>query len=69
KYVEAEKMHRETLALRKKVLGKDYPDTLTSVYCLAYTLHQWEQYEEALSLYHKARIGYKEKLGAAYPTT
>lgn len=67
KYAEAEKMHRETLALREKVLGKEHPDTLTSVYGLAYTLYQQEQYKEALSLNHMAWIGYQENLGAAHP--
>ncbi|KAF2647202.1 hypothetical protein K491DRAFT_614968 [Lophiostoma macrostomum CBS 122681] len=37
KYAEAEKMHRETLALREKVLGKEYPHTLTSIANLAFT--------------------------------
>ncbi|KFZ20701.1 hypothetical protein V502_03050 [Pseudogymnoascus sp. VKM F-4520 (FW-2644)] len=31
KYKEAEAMHRQTLALREKVLGKEYPDMLTSM--------------------------------------
>lgn len=50
-YAEAEKMHRVELGLRKKVLGKEHPHTLTSVYCLAYSLHQRERYEDALPLY------------------
>jgi len=37
-YVEAEKMHRETLALREKVLGKEHPHTLTSINNLALAL-------------------------------
>jgi len=36
KYAEAEKMHRETLVLKEKVLRRKYPDTLMSVYSLAY---------------------------------
>jgi hypothetical protein len=31
-YEEAEEMLREALALRERVLGKEHPDTLTSVY-------------------------------------
>ncbi|KAH8707475.1 hypothetical protein GQ44DRAFT_731803 [Phaeosphaeriaceae sp. PMI808] len=51
------------------MLVKEHLDTLMSVYCLAYTLHQQDQYEEALSLYHRAWIGYQENLGVVYPTT
>ena len=40
KYEAAEEMNRRALEGREKVLGKDYPDTLTGVYCLAYLLHQ-----------------------------
>ena len=29
------------------VLGKEHPDTLTSVYCLAYLLHQKKRYKDA----------------------
>ncbi|KAF2726964.1 hypothetical protein EJ04DRAFT_390807, partial [Polyplosphaeria fusca] len=35
KYSEAESMHRQTLATREKVLGVDYPDTLTTMNNLA----------------------------------
>ncbi|KAF2676771.1 hypothetical protein K458DRAFT_279813, partial [Lentithecium fluviatile CBS 122367] len=69
KYAEAERIHREELALWVKVLGKEHSHTLTSVYCLAHTLHQREQYEEASSVYHRAWIGYRENFGAAHPTT
>jgi hypothetical protein len=31
KYEEAEKMHRQALGLRETVLGKERPDTLTSI--------------------------------------
>ncbi|KAF2726496.1 hypothetical protein EJ04DRAFT_453249, partial [Polyplosphaeria fusca] len=69
KYAEAEKMHRETLALREKVSGKEHPDTLTSIYCLAYTLSQQYQYDDALSLYHRAYTGYERTLSSTHPTT
>lgn len=38
KYKEAEAMHRQTLALKEKVLRCEYLDMLTSVYCLTYLL-------------------------------
>jgi hypothetical protein len=34
KYEEAEKMYRQRLALKEKVLSKERPDTLLSPYCL-----------------------------------
>jgi hypothetical protein len=36
KYEQAEEMHRQALGLRETVLGKEHPDTLTSIYCLAH---------------------------------
>jgi hypothetical protein len=36
----AEGIYRQALALREWVLGKEHPDTLGSVYCLAYLLYQ-----------------------------
>lgn len=38
KYKEAETMHKQELAICKKVLGPKHPDTLISIYCLAYVL-------------------------------
>ena len=35
KYEEAEEMHRQTLGLSETVLGKEHPDTLTSMNNLA----------------------------------
>ena len=35
KYEEAEKMHRETSQLRRKVSGEEHPSTLTSIHNLA----------------------------------
>jgi hypothetical protein len=36
KYEQAEEMHRRVLRLRETVLGKDHPDTLTSMNNLAF---------------------------------
>jgi tetratricopeptide (TPR) repeat protein len=68
KYAEAEAMHRRTLALREKVLGKEHPHTLTSVYSLAYSLQHQHQYKEALLLYQRAYTGYHHALGPDHPT-
>jgi hypothetical protein len=43
--------------------GKDHPDMLTSIYCLAFLLHSQKQYNDASILYQRACAGYEEKLG------
>ncbi|OCK93228.1 uncharacterized protein K441DRAFT_662008 [Cenococcum geophilum 1.58] len=62
-------MNRRALEGKEKALGKEHPDTLTSVYCLAYLLHQRQQYKDASPLYQRACAGYQEKLGLDHPTT
>jgi acetyl esterase/lipase len=44
-------------------------DPLTSVYFLAYLLHQQREYTEASELYRRACDGYTLKLGPQHPTT
>src|SRR6266536_2073963 len=36
---EAEEMHRRALEGKQRVLGMEHPESLTTVYCLAYLLH------------------------------
>jgi hypothetical protein len=43
-------MHRKTLVLKEEVLGKRHPDTLTSLYWLAFLVYEQNIYEDALSL-------------------
>jgi hypothetical protein len=38
KYEQAEEMFRQALRVRETVLGKEHPDTLMSMYNLAYVL-------------------------------
>jgi tetratricopeptide (TPR) repeat protein len=64
KYKEAEELSRRALEGREKVLGKDHPDTLDSVYGLAYLLPHLCGYDEALTLYQKALLGCTEALGS-----
>jgi pentatricopeptide repeat protein len=47
KYDEAEEMHRRMLELRGRVLGKEHPDTLTSMNNLALVLASQGKYNEA----------------------
>ena len=62
-------MHRQTLALREKVLIKDHPKTLTSAHCLAYLLAKQDRFDEATTLYQRACDGYSRVLGDDHPTT
>ncbi|KAK7588373.1 hypothetical protein V3481_007398 [Fusarium oxysporum f. sp. vasinfectum] len=45
KYEEAERMHRETLQLREKVLGKEHPETLANMNNLANVLDRMGKYD------------------------
>jgi hypothetical protein len=69
KYADAEAINRQTLEIREEVLGKTHPNTLTSVYCLAYLLQKKQEYKEASLLYQRACTGYNLSLGSEHPTT
>ena len=69
KYDEAEEMNRRALEGREKELGLNHPDTLSSVYCLAYLLDARDEHQEALALYHRASSGFAKVLGPKHPTT
>ncbi|KAK4109332.1 hypothetical protein N656DRAFT_839255 [Canariomyces notabilis] len=70
KYEDAERMHRQGLGLSEKVLGKEHPDTLTSMNSLANTLTSMNslalvlesqgKYEEAERM-HRQALGLREK--------
>lgn len=68
-YEAAREMNQSTLKAREKVLGREHPDTLTSVYCLADLLAKQHMFEESLSLYKRACDGYSIVLGEHHPTT
>jgi hypothetical protein len=69
KYEEAEAMKRRALEGSEKVLGREHPDTLTSVYNLAFLFHRRQHYSTAVGLYQRAHEGYVKVLGAEHPTT
>ncbi|KAK5263049.1 hypothetical protein LTR96_011516, partial [Exophiala xenobiotica] len=50
-YEEAEQMQRQTLDLRKKVLGEEHPSTLASMNNLVEVLRQQGKYEEAEQIF------------------
>ena len=66
-YAEAEKMHRETLELRKKVLGDEHPDTLASMYSLARILAKQLRYGDSRFLFEQACAAYNTVLGKDHP--
>jgi tetratricopeptide (TPR) repeat protein len=69
KYEEAERMHRQTLELREKVLGEDHLDTLASMNNLASVLNSQGKYKEAEQM-HQQTLQLNEKvLGKEHPST
>ncbi|KAK7991512.1 hypothetical protein PG988_000306 [Apiospora saccharicola] len=69
KYAEAEEMHRQTLALRETVLGREHPDTLASMNNLAISLRQQGKHAEAEQM-HRQTLALRETvLGREHPDT
>lgn len=68
-YQKSEQMHRQALQLYEKVLGKEHPDTLTSMNNLALELSNLGKYEEAEQM-HRQTLQLREKvLGKDHPST
>ena len=64
KYDEAVAMEREVLAVRKRVLGAEHPDTLTAASNLAASLKSQEKYDEAEKMEREVLAVSKRVLGA-----
>ncbi len=62
-------MKRRALEGYEKTLGEEHPNTLTSVYCLAFPLHRQHSYEVASVLYKRVSRGYQHVLSSSHPTT
>ena len=62
-------MNRRALGGREKVLGKEHPDTLTSVSNLALILEYQGMHEEAEAMNRRALNGYEKVLGRKHPHT
>jgi tetratricopeptide (TPR) repeat protein len=54
RYAEAEKLARETLDIRRRVLGPEHPDTASSAYSVGCILARKGNRDEALSLVREA---------------
>ncbi len=61
-YEEAEKLQRETLATRTRVLGADHPDTLAVKLNLANTLEASERNSDAETIYRETLVAQQRVL-------
>jgi Tetratricopeptide repeat len=67
KHEQAEEIHRQTLKLRERVLGKEHPDTLTSMNNLALMLNDQSKDEQAEEM-HRRTLELRERvLGKEHP--
>ena len=69
RYAEAEQLCREVLADRRRVLGDDHPDTLTSPATLAWLAARRGRHAEAEALYRQVLADRNRVLGASHPDT
>jgi hypothetical protein len=53
-------MHRQTLAFNEKVIGKEHPLTLTSMYNLVLVLDRQGKYEAAEAI-HRETLAYARR--------
>lgn len=68
-YAEAEKLDRETLDIRRRVLGPEHPDTLRSLGTLGGVLTDEGHYPEAEKLHREALDVQQRVLGPEHPDT
>jgi tetratricopeptide (TPR) repeat protein len=66
-YAEAERIGRSAVAAGEEVLGREHPDTLTSVSQLGTVLLRKSEYEEAEAMHRRALEGYEKMLGLEHP--
>ena len=69
RYKEAEEAYRKVMEGREKALGKEHPDTLTSVSNLALALQDQGKYEAAEEMNRRALEGCEKALGKEHPDT
>jgi len=66
---EAEPYFREALEARRRVLGDDHPDTLTSINSMGFLLRVRGRFDEAEPYYLEALEGRRRVLGDEHPST
>ncbi len=64
---EAERLFRESLAVREKIFGRDHPETGQSLCNLALFLDTRSRTEEALGFYEQGLTVYEKALGPDHP--
>ncbi|KAI8666162.1 hypothetical protein NCS57_00840200 [Fusarium keratoplasticum] len=69
RYNEVEQMNRRALEVREKVLGREHPDTLTSVGILASVLRDLGKYEESEQMNRRVLEAREKVLGREHPDT
>ncbi|CAG7977526.1 unnamed protein product [Penicillium salamii] len=62
-------MHQRALEAQEKVLGREHPDTLTSVNNLGLVLDSQGKYEEAEAMHRRALEAREKVLGRKHPST
>jgi tetratricopeptide (TPR) repeat protein len=62
-------MHREVVEVKERVLGKENPDTLTSMNNLASVLRDQGKYPEAEQMYREVMEVKERVLGKEQPST
>ena len=67
KYAEAEPLFRQALAIRRKLLGEDHPDTAQSYNNVAGNLNAQGKYAEAEPLFRQALATRRKLLGEDHP--
>ena len=65
----AEKLHAQVLGARKKILGPEHPDTITSMYNLALMYQEQGKLKEAEEIYVLVTEMRKRLLGAEHLNT
>ena len=68
-YPEAESLERRAVAIREKLLGPNHPDTLASMYSLAFLLRRDGREDEAEKLQRKVLATERRVLGPKDPRT
>lgn len=68
-YLAAEESHRRVHQLRKERLGKEHPDTLTSMFSVAQALGNQGKYGEAEEMHREVLILREKVLGKEHPDT
>ena len=69
RFADAEQMLREVLEIRRRVLGRNNPDTLQAMANLAVTIAHERRYAEAEQLLHESHDGQRQVLRPQNPAT